>query len=108
MKHTSIYFDSLGKYKEDPTNCEVCGHKAVDIHHIEARGMGGTTDKSKNSIFNLMALCRNCHEKYGDKTHYKKELKLIHFRHLIQLAIRQMGIYREVNFREDKIEIKNQ
>jgi len=107
MKHTQIYFDSLGKYKEDVCGCEVCGDPATEIHHIERRGMGGTTDKTKNSIFNLMAVCRNCHEKYGDKAQYMTSLKTKHFLHLIQLAVRQMGIYREVNFNEDKIEIKN-
>ena len=40
--------------------CEVCGAPAVDIHHIEPRGMGGKIDR--DSIDNLIALCRCCHE----------------------------------------------
>lgn len=56
--------------------CEVCGHKAVDIHHIEARGMGGS-DK-KDIIENLMALCRQCHIEYGDKKQHIDYLKKIH------------------------------
>lgn len=44
--------------------CEVCNSKAVDIHHIDCRGMGGAT--TKDTIDNLMALCRSCHIKYGD------------------------------------------
>jgi 5-methylcytosine-specific restriction endonuclease McrA len=39
--------------------CEVCGATAVDIHHIESRGMGGS--KHADTIENLMALCRTCH-----------------------------------------------
>jgi hypothetical protein len=54
----------------------VCGKTAVDIHHIEARGMGGTT--TKDVIENLMCLCRECHLKYGDKKQYKEWLKDIH------------------------------
>ena len=48
--------------------CEVCGSRAVDIHHIHRRGMGGSTDADK--IENLMAVCRTCHIEYGDKKHY--------------------------------------
>jgi 5-methylcytosine-specific restriction endonuclease McrA len=67
-KHTKIYLDYFGYGLDDFIPCESCGTKAVDIHHIEARGMGGTTDK--DTIDNLMALCRYCHVVMGDtKTH---------------------------------------
>lgn len=38
--------------------------------------MGGS--KSKDYIENLMALCREDHEKYGDKVHYYDYLNQIH------------------------------
>ena len=61
--YTKIYLDYFGYGIEDFIPCEVCGNKAVDIHHIEARGMGGTNE-------NLMALCSYCHVVMGDtKTH---------------------------------------
>ena len=63
---------------EDFIGCEVCGNKAVDIHHIDCRGMGGSQDK--NEIKNLMAMCRMCHEKYGDKKEYTELLKQTHER----------------------------
>ncbi len=56
--------------------CESCGAKAVDIHHIEARGMGG--NKEADKIGNLMALCREHHIEYGDKKQYIEYLKEIH------------------------------
>ena len=56
--------------------CEVCGGRAVDIHHIKARGMGGS--KFKNEVDNLMALCRNCHLKYGDKKQHIDFLNEVH------------------------------
>jgi hypothetical protein len=63
--HTQIYLDYFGINEEDPfIPCEVCENRAVDIHHIEARGMGGS--KKKDDIENLMALCRECHLEYGD------------------------------------------
>ena len=60
----------------DFITCEVCGSQAVDIHHINARGMGGT--KQADTIDNLMAVCRKCHIEYGDKKIYKEYLQDIH------------------------------
>jgi 5-methylcytosine-specific restriction endonuclease McrA len=66
--HTKVYLKHFGYSGEEFFPCEVCGARAVDIHHIEARGMGGT--KKGDTIENLMALCRYCHTVMGDtKTH---------------------------------------
>jgi hypothetical protein len=56
--------------------CEVCATKAVDIHHIESRGMGGSIDA--DIITNLQALCRECHTKFGDQKRFKEMLKEKH------------------------------
>jgi hypothetical protein len=75
--HTKVYFKAFGY---DTTNswiaCEVCRATAVDIHHIESRGMGGS--KNADTIENLMALCRECHVEFGDKKHYKELLVATH------------------------------
>ncbi len=62
-KHIKIYLE----YHDypDPVICEVCSMVAVDIHHIEPRGMGGS--KTKDNIENLIALCRKCHDKAESK-----------------------------------------
>lgn len=75
-KHTKIYFDYFGYGKEDFVSCEVCGRRACDTHHIDCRGMGGS--KEKDVIENLMAVCRECHIKYGDKKEYMDFLKEKH------------------------------
>jgi 5-methylcytosine-specific restriction endonuclease McrA len=75
-KHTQIYLNHFGYDTSDFIPCECCGTKAVDIHHIEARGMGGS--KQADVIDNLQALCRGCHIKFGDKKQYKNWLKSIH------------------------------
>jgi 5-methylcytosine-specific restriction endonuclease McrA len=75
-KHTKIYFDYFGYGKEDFVSCEVCGRRACDVHHIDCRGMGGS--KNKDVIENLMAVCRECHIKYGDKKEYMDFLKEKH------------------------------
>ena len=58
--HTKVYLDYHGYDRADYILCEVCEKVAVDIHHIQHRGMGG--DPSKDEIDNLIALCRDCHE----------------------------------------------
>lgn len=75
-KHTKIYVDHFGWSDFYP--CEVCGDRAVDIHHIHPRGMGGS--KTKDVIDNLMALCRSCHLGYGDKKQFVKFLEEHHRR----------------------------
>ncbi len=76
QKHTQIYLQGMGYKTTDFIPCEVCGSQAVDIHHIEARGIGGS--KKADVIDNLMGLCRKCHIEYGDKKQYKELLKDIH------------------------------
>lgn len=74
--HTKVYLKHFGYGGEDFIPCEVCGNRAVDIHHIECRGMGGTS--KKEDINNLMALCRSCHLEYGDKKQYMDFLREKH------------------------------
>lgn len=80
QKHTKIYMDYFGYFGDEFIPCEVCNSKAVDIHHIEARGMGGS--KERDVIENLQAVCRKCHERYGDKKQFKGFLKN---KHLLRL-----------------------
>jgi len=80
QNHVKVYFQFFGYDKSDFIPCEVCKGEAVDIHHIECKGMGGS--KTKDNIENLMALCRKHHEEYGDKKQYKEMLKAIHKAHI--------------------------
>lgn len=74
--HVKTYLKHFNYSKADFIPCEVCGSQAVDIHHIHARGMGGS--KKRDGIENLMALCRADHEKFGDRSEYKEFLRIIH------------------------------
>jgi 5-methylcytosine-specific restriction endonuclease McrA len=74
-KHTKIYLNHFGYFGDEFVPCEMCGKRAVDIHHIDARGMGGS---NKDRIENLMALCRKCHIHYGDKKQFKSLLNERH------------------------------
>lgn len=82
--HTKIYIQYFG---DGWLPCEVCGRTAVDVHHIEARGMGG--GRGKDEIDNLMGLCRECHIEYGDKKQWKQFLKEIHERKVQYTAERR-------------------
>ena len=76
-KYTKQYFTYFGYALDDFLPCEVCGGKAVDIHHIDCKGMGGST--LKDNIENIMAVCRSCHLEYGDK---KQHIDFLREKHL--------------------------
>ena len=79
-KHVKIYLDHFGYVIDDVILCEVCSRKSNDIHHLDCRGMGGS--KTKDTIENLMAVCRECHIKYGDKKQYMDFLRECHAKRL--------------------------
>lgn len=60
-KHTKIYLEYHGYQIQEDVICEMCGQPAVDIHHIESKGMGG--NPKADCIENLVGLCRDCHNK---------------------------------------------
>lgn len=57
--HVTNYHKARGLEPGDFIGCEICGCKAVDIHHIEPKGLGGS--KKLDKAENLIALCRLCH-----------------------------------------------
>lgn len=63
VKHVQIYLDYFDYAENDFIPCEwpTCLRSAVDVHHIERRGMGGDPKGSKDKIENLMGLCREHH-----------------------------------------------
>jgi len=75
-KYVKTYLDYFGYDQSSWIPCEMCGQTAVDINHIDARGMGGS--KLKDNIENLMAMCRKCHIDLGDKKEHKVMMKVVH------------------------------
>lgn len=75
-KHTKVYTEFFGYGMDSWMPCEICGAQAVDVHHIDARGMGGRD--SADEIENLMGVCRQCHVEYGDKKQHKDMLREVH------------------------------
>ena len=79
-KHTKIYMKYFDIGETDIILCERCGSVAVDIHHIEPKGMGGS--KTKDYIENLIALCRNCHDCAHNGVLSKDWLKAVHLEYM--------------------------
>jgi 5-methylcytosine-specific restriction endonuclease McrA len=66
MKHKKVYFGYFRYGEQDVILCEICGGKAVDIHHIDQ-------NRENNKIENLIAVCRECHDHaHSHKTYYRR------------------------------------
>jgi len=76
QKHVENYLTHFGYSGYEFIQCEHCGGKAVDIHHIEPRSKFGSKRKSEqDAIVNLIALCRDCHDKaHGNLSGWYKEV----------------------------------
>lgn len=83
--YLKIYLNDRGFSKEDFIPCEVCGAQAIDIHHIQPRGMGGS--KLRDNPENLIALCRSCHHEADFGTGLSKE----YLRTIVNEALQNKG-----------------
>lgn len=80
--HVKLYMKFFSFGTEDFIPCEIpdCCRRAVDVHHIDARGMGGT--EGKDVIENLMAMCREHHTQFGDQVGFLEYLVDIHLQYM--------------------------
>ncbi len=86
VDYKKTYFNHFGLGLDDVCYCEICyfegrSHRMNWVHHINAKGMGGT--KKKYTIEELQGICYNCDVKYGDRTDHKEYLQNIHNQFLI-------------------------
>lgn len=81
-KHVKIYL-GYTQLDESEVMCEICRRKAVDIHHLESRRMGGS--KNKDFIENLIALCRQDHLKCHASVSFNDYAKTCHIQFLDEL-----------------------
>ncbi len=67
--------------EQDFIMCEMCQQdRAVDIHHLDSRGMGGS--KVKDYIENLMGLCRDCHNQAENDSAFNMFCRIKHLEHV--------------------------
>lgn len=76
--YIKTYINYFNYGEQDFVICEMpgCWKRAVDVHHIKPKGMGGS--KTKDNIENLIGLCRACHNLAHDEKITKDELQRIH------------------------------
>tara|TARA_R110000822_G_scaffold164522_1_gene305146 strand:- start:319 stop:633 length:315 start_codon:yes stop_codon:yes gene_type:complete len=86
--HTKIYMKALGYDETDFIASEINGQRAVDIHHIDCKGMGGNPSGSKDRIEELQALTREEHLEYGDKKEHMYFLYSKHYDFLIANGVK--------------------
>lgn len=82
QSYTKAYLKELSRDETDFIPCEICGAKGTEIHHIMARSK---FRELLDDIRNLMAICRSCHEQYGDRKYLVPMLLKIHKR-VLQIA----------------------
>tara|TARA_R100000030_G_scaffold100860_1_gene94997 strand:- start:308 stop:568 length:261 start_codon:yes stop_codon:yes gene_type:complete len=80
VNHKKLYCTFFNLDVSDLILCTSCGKVAVDIHHIDARGMGGS---HKDYIENLVALCRKCHDKAESSRSFNKHVRVKHLQKVI-------------------------
>ena len=72
-KHVKVYHDFFDYYYGQFIAFENCSKKAVDIHHLTFKSQLG-----KDIIENLMALCRDCHNKAESDSMFNMFCKIKH------------------------------
>lgn len=80
VKYKKTYIEHFGYYIGEWIGCEICNNTSVDIHHLDIKGMGGTT--KEDEIEDLIAVCRTCHDKCHDHPEFNKKAVEIHLKNL--------------------------
>ena len=86
-KHTKVVMDFYGYGLDDIILCGNCKDVAVDVHHIDSRGMGGS--KCKDYIENLIPLCRTCHDIAHSNKDFNNKLKIINLQNILTKLFEQ-------------------
>jgi 5-methylcytosine-specific restriction endonuclease McrA len=77
--YIKTYYRYYGLVPGDFISCECCGSAATDIHHIIYRSHFGKKQRERrDNIGNLMALCRECHNKAHEEVYSREYLQKIH------------------------------
>lgn len=79
-KYKKTYIEHFGYYEGEWIACEVCSKTSIDVHHLDIKGMGGT--KKEEKIEDLIAVCRECHNKCHDHPEFNEKAREIHLKNL--------------------------
>ena len=78
--HTKVYMTFFYLDETDYIGCEMCGSPGQDIHHIQARGLGGS--KNRDYIENLICLCRDCHNRAESDKQFNTYCRIQHLENI--------------------------
>jgi len=73
QEHTKVYRTFYNLKDISEFFCVECGTQADDIHHLDAKKLGGS--KLKNHIENLAAVCRKHHELCHKDSKFNAKIK---------------------------------
>ena len=92
QNHTKVYMNFFGYGEQDFIPCEMCGSRAVDVHHIEKR------NKTKNDyIENLIALCRDCHINAESDTSFNSYCRIQHLELVCRYIYALIDLNKKIN-----------
>ena len=87
--------------EQDFVMCAMCQNdRAVDIHHLEGRGMGGS--KNKDYIENLMGLCRDCHLKAESDSSFNMFCRIKHLENVCHQVYAIIEYEKKLNYESNK------
>ena len=73
----------FGYGEQDYIMCESCyRNRAVDVHHLDNRAMGGVANKRLDVIENLAGLCRECHNKAEHIEEFNESVRQKHLKRI--------------------------
>jgi hypothetical protein len=94
--HTKVYMDFFYYGEQDYIPCEMCGSKAVDIHHLERQGKFGKK-KEKDFIENLIGVCRSCHIKAESDKMFNMFCRIKHLENVCLQVHALIGLEQRLN-----------
>ncbi len=67
--YTKNYFEYYGFDISSFVPCRCCNNRAIEVHHIKHKSKFGKRLKwLQDMVVNLIAVCRECHDKAHDQT----------------------------------------
>lgn len=72
----------LDQHLFDFPDCEICGARAIEVHHILTRGSGAPDHK-----YNILSICRQCH------TQAHAPFTTLHKDQLFEVVSRREGVF---------------
>lgn len=85
MDYKKVFNNFFQYSTEEFIPCCGCGERAVDIHHIDNKGAGGS--KCKDFIENLAPVCRSCHDQCHDNKEFNAGIRIAHLNNVIKILI---------------------